>query len=480
MPGLLRRAPRPLLVLLAVAAVEAVAWCIVLPPLQGPDEISHVAYVQRLVEGRELPWQPGGATGARTPPYSTELRTAGAAAGTFELSANPAARPNDTTADEALWDRAQKGFGRAQRADGGFTSALKNPPAYYLYCGLVYAATSPLDLPDQLFLMRLANIPLLLVMLVFTWLLAGELLPRRRALQTLATAVVALQPQLIQLAANVNPDVLLAATSTAGLYLSVVILRRGLSAPRVAGLVALCVLAGFTHGRGLALVVPAVLALALRAWKDRRPDGRPAAAVAGALALGAVASLAALAFVATNGSPSPAHLRRLLSYVWQFYLPPLGFMSPPLGGQDYGIREVMTDRLYGAFAQLEVHLPSSFYDALWAAMGVVAVGALAALVVHRRAVTARWDVVVVLAGAVLGLLGLLHTVAYRSLLNNGADPIIAGRYLLPLAALFGVAVALAVSLIPRRWGAVAGGAVVGALALVQVASLGVTLERFYA
>ena len=113
-------------------------------------------------------------------------------------------------------------------------------------------------------------------------------------------------------------------------------------------------------------------------------------------------------------------------------------------------------------------------------MGVVAVGALAALVVHRRAVAARWDVVVVLAGAVLGLLGLLHTVAYRSLLNNGADPIIAGRYLLPLAALFGVAVALAVSLIPRRWGAVAGGAVVAALALVQVASLGVTLERFYA
>ena len=63
--------------LLAVAAVEAVAWCIVMPPLQGPDEISHVAYVQRLVENREIPWQPGGETGPQTPPYSTELRTAG-------------------------------------------------------------------------------------------------------------------------------------------------------------------------------------------------------------------------------------------------------------------------------------------------------------------------------------------------------------------------------------------------------------------
>jgi 4-amino-4-deoxy-L-arabinose transferase-like glycosyltransferase len=479
-PGLLRRAPRPLLVLLAVAAVEAVAWSIVLPPLQGPDEISHVAYVQRLVESRSIPWQHGGAKDDSKPPYSTELTTGAATAGTFELDGNPAARPNDTAADEALWDQSQEGFGRAQRANGGFRSAMKNPPAYYLYSGLVYTATSPLDLFDQLFLMRLANIPLLLAMVVFTWLLAGELLPRRRALQTLAAAVVALQPQLIQLTANVNPDVLLAATSTAGLYLSVVILQRGLSAPRVAGLVSLCVLAGFTHGRGLALVVPALLALALRLWKDRRPDGRPVAVTAGALALGAVASLAALVFVATNQSPSPTEVRRLFSYVWQFYLPRLGFMSPPLGRQDYGIREVMTERFYGAFAQLEVHFPAGFYDALWVAMGVVAIGAFAALLVHRRAVAARWDVAVVLAGAVVGLLGLLHTVAFRSLLSNEADPIIAGRYLLPVAALFGIAVALAVSLFPRRWGAAAGGAVVATLALVQVAALGITLERFYA
>ncbi len=136
--------------------------------------------------------------------------------------------------------------------------------------------------------------------------------------------------------------------------------------------------------------------------------------------------------MATNQSPTTTEVRRLLSYVWQFYLPRLGFMSPPLGRQDYGIREVMTERFYGAFAQLEVHFPAWVYDALWAAMGVVAVGAFAALVVHRRAVAARWDVAVVLAAAVVGLLGLLHTVAYRSLLNDQADPIIAGP--LPAAA----------------------------------------------
>ena len=68
----------------------------------------------------------------------------------------------------------------------------------------MYAATGPLDLFDQPFVMRLANIPILLAMIVFTWLLAGELLRwAGRALQALATLiVVTLQPQLMQLTAS--------------------------------------------------------------------------------------------------------------------------------------------------------------------------------------------------------------------------------------------------------------------------------------
>ena len=468
--------------LLAVAAVEAVAWCIVLPPLQGPDEISHVAYVQRLVEGRELPWQPGGATGD---PDAAVLDRAedgrGDGRDVRALREPRRAAERHRRRRGAVGPGRARASDRAQRADGGFTSALKNPPAYYLYSGLVYAATSPLDLFDQLFLMRLANIPLLLAMVVFTWLLAGELLPGRRALQTLATAVVALQPQLIQLTANVNPDVLLAATSTAGLYLSVVILQRGLSAPRVAGLVALCVLAGFTHGRGLALVLPAVLALALRLWKDRRPDGRPVAVTAGALALGAVAFLAALVFVATNQSPdddrgpAPVLVRvAVLPPAARVHVAPAGpaGLRDPRGDDRALLRRVRPAR--GAFPAPGSTTRCGPPWASWPS------GRSPRSLVHRRAVAARWDVAVVLAAAVVGLLGLLHTVAYRSLLNDQADPIIAGRYLLPLAALFGIAVALAVSLIPRRWGAAAGGAVVATLALVQVAALGITLERFYA
>ena len=75
--------------------------------------------------------------------------------------------------------------------------------------------------------MRLANVPLLVIVLVFCWLTAGELLGHRRWLQTLATAAVVLQPQLIHMTATINPDVALAAIWCPALWLMVRILRAG-------------------------------------------------------------------------------------------------------------------------------------------------------------------------------------------------------------------------------------------------------------
>ena len=41
-----RRTRLPLLVLLVLAAGLSVCWNVALPPLQGPDEIEHIAYVE--------------------------------------------------------------------------------------------------------------------------------------------------------------------------------------------------------------------------------------------------------------------------------------------------------------------------------------------------------------------------------------------------------------------------------------------------
>ena len=135
--------------------------------------------------------------------------------------------------------------------------------------------------------MRLANLPLLVVVVVFSWLVAGELLGRRRWLQTVATAAVVVQPQLIHLTATVNPDIALAAIWAAALYVMIRLIKAGPSRGRLAWLAALVALSCLTQPRGLALLIPAVAAVALAWRRARRPArcarraSRSALAVAG-------------------------------------------------------------------------------------------------------------------------------------------------------------------------------------------------------
>ena len=252
----LRGVPKPLAVLLAIALIEGIVWCIALPPLQGPDEISHIAYVQAIAETGSIPWHKSEPANPGNP-YSTELRLANLCSGLEGLAQNLSARAPASTVDEGACLMDLEHLPPGDRTDGGFTSADKNPPLYYLYETLPYLAFHHSTFFSRSLAMRLANLPAMLALVLFTWLLAGELLlglPRGPALRVLASVAVALNPQLTMMTATVNPDLLLAAFWTAGLWLSVSIVRHGATRARVVWLAAVCVLAAFTQGRGLPLI----------------------------------------------------------------------------------------------------------------------------------------------------------------------------------------------------------------------------------
>ena len=65
------RPPAALIALLAVVAIVGVAWALVTPAFQAPDENSHFGYVQTLAERFALPGQPD------RPPLSREQVVAG-------------------------------------------------------------------------------------------------------------------------------------------------------------------------------------------------------------------------------------------------------------------------------------------------------------------------------------------------------------------------------------------------------------------
>lgn len=476
-----RRIPRPLLLLQLVAVVQVLAWSVALPPLQGPDETWHAAYAQRVAETGEGPHGTQG-----TFPMSWEHSQLVDHLGLGPTVGVLTALPARSEVDRARWERFEPQLTDADSANGdGPNPVAQNPPLYYAWEALAYLAASPLDAIDRLFVMKLANALLYLATIAFVWLLAGELFPRRRDLQTLATACAVLLPQLAWLSAHINPDTMLVTIWTAFFWLAARMLRRGWSLRRGAGIALLAAAGALTHGRGLALVAPAVVALAIALWRAR-PPLRAVLAAAGVLvaALGAAAAIALVWTDASGGEAYGGEVSRsagavsiagFLSYVWQFYFPRLGFMTTA-PGPDYGFREVFVEGFFGTFASLEVRYPGWIYDALQ--VGWLVAFALLLVLVARR-LRARWPLVATFGAGVLALLALLHRVAYDHLQSGSGDPIIQGRYVLPLAALFAVGVAALAGRLPPRWSRVAAVAVVVVGALLQVAGIGLTFARFY-
>ena len=75
----------------------------------------------------------------------------------------------------------------------------------------------------------------------------------------------------------------------------------------------------------------------------------------------------------------------------------------------------------------------------------------------------------------------LHYVSYRALLSdNGADPLIVGRYLLPMVSLFGLAIAFTLGSLPKRLGPPMAALVLALGVLLSIGGIGITVVRFYA
>jgi hypothetical protein len=468
-----RRLPRPLAALLAIGAILATAWSTVLPALQGPDEGGHYTYTEKIVETGVVPWTVLRPERSGTRSMSSEQSTAGRWAGLEPLRGNISARPFWTEADEELWRRQARSLPAGARADAQFTSSFDNPPLYYLAAAVPYAAGRAGDFFDRFWLMRAMNIPLLVACIGLTWILAGRLLGPRMLPRVVATALVALQPQLTQLGGTITPDVLLTLLVTAGLLVAVGIAQDELTARRALVLAALVVAAGLTQPRGLALAGPATIAVVV-SLQRRLGLGRAALGWSGA-----VGALAAGAVVAAAVGPEPARIREFVSYVWQFYGPRLPFMEPAIGPPDYDVRHVAVDRLWGAFAQLEVLVPPRLATALWLATCVFGAGTLVLAVHRRRALRARWRVWMTVAAAPVATALLVHVVAYRAMLADPGDPVVAGRYVLPVLPVAGVALGALVGALPRELRPAMAGSLVGAFVVLQLTALGLTADRFY-
>lgn len=470
--------PAPLAALLGAVLLLGLAWALLVPPFQAPDEPAHVGYVQSLVEGPGLPGD------ARRPTFSTEQFAAETAANSDQTAANLTARPEWSALAWRRWERLDASSPGPTRSDGGGPNpAASNPPLFYLYDAVPYALADGGDFFARFTLMRLAATLWLLVTVAGAWLLAGEVFARDRLLQLVAASVAGLLPMVTFVSAQVGPDGQLYALWTLALWLGVRLLKRGATPVGAAALLGVSGLAIVTKATSYALLPAALLALAVGVWRLRR-ERADAARVAGAglaallaptLAWILAARLlnhAVAAQVSQGAHGGGTNIRQFLSYLWQYYLPRLPFLQPA-HGPGLPAFHIWIEQGTAAFGWLEVRFPHSVYVVAAGLVAAIGVAALARLVATR----ARVDVAVALflllaAGA---LLAGLHWTDFHS-----ATPFMQGRYIFPLVSIGGLAVALALTWLRGAARQLGAGAVLGLLFLLQLLSLGLVATRFYA
>jgi 4-amino-4-deoxy-L-arabinose transferase-like glycosyltransferase len=500
--------PRELALLLLVVAVFGCAWALMVPPWQAPDEDVHFSYTQTIVERGELPGK--GQMGV-----SSQQRLSMNYLNTDATVLIPGAKQDWSPLSAEAWRRESR---NVSPEDGGAANAASGyPPAYYLYEALPYELSRGSDLITRLYVMRLFSVAWLLVTTTAAWLLAGELFGRNRLLQLITAATIGLWPMLGFMSSSINPDSMLVAFWTLSTWLGVSILRRGVSAPRAIGL-CLCVgVALVTKATALALLPPAAFALGVGLWRARHALSRRqlkwAAAAALAFAIPVLAwvlvargagqpAYGQAAQVTQTGAPTAGGVARvqapqaaspsfLASYLWQFYLPKLPFMSdqrfvfPVIS--HYPAYEVWLASGWASFGWVNVWFPPWVYRIFLAIVLAVAAGAGIAFLrgaralralsrPGRRAAVAIGAFIVLTAGA---LLAGLHWTDFHMLVD-GKPPFIQGRYLLPIGALLAAVVAVAVRSVPARFRLGAAGAVLGGLIAFQVACLGLVAAHFYA
>ncbi len=489
----LRAVPKAAWACALVALANGLAWSLITPPFEVPDENAHYAYVQQIAERGTVPHlvkQEGHLSPAEDGVLGAVLF--------YQIVGE---RPNPAPMSQ-LQQRLVEQVEREElstRGSGDALSATNNPPLYYMLEAVPYALGSSGSVLDRLALMRALSALMGAVTVLLVYLFLRELLPGRPWAWSTGSLVVAFQPLFGFMSGGVNSDDLLYLAAAGVLWALARTFRRGLT-PANGALLGGFLGAGIVTKLTLIGFVPAVAAgVALALWRAWPRTGARSSALRGAAwAIG----LAAAPFIldvalnrfawnrgaipggiggvttATGVPPLKFNFGEELSHIWQLYLPSIGmrdqFSYVPLW-------KTWFKGFFGRFGWLDYKFSYHFYlAALAVSLGTIAL-AVAEIVRRRRAFLRHVAEFAVYALALAGICVEVGVQSYRLMIQSGGfAQFEQARYLLPTLGLYGAIAALAASFGGRRFGPAIGAALVLLAIGHDISAQVITISRYYA
>ncbi|HVR05840.1 MAG TPA: DUF2142 domain-containing protein [Solirubrobacteraceae bacterium] len=477
----LPRVPRSALACALIAFLNAACWSILSPPFEVPDEQAHFAYVQTLAETGALPT-------SNREAFAPAEQIARAGLHFTTIFFRPADRTISTVGEQATLER-DLALPLSRRGSGDAGVAADEPPLYYALETIPYWLAPGGTVLDRLAMMRLLSALMGGIAAFFVFLFVREALPGGpRWAWTVGGLGAALAPLLGMISGAVNPDALCLTISAALFYGLARAFRRGLTPGLGAAVGAAIALGYLTKLNFLGLLPGAGLGLAVLGVRAARSSRRTAClSLLAALGTAAAPGLAyailsphaglpqAEEVVGLAGQAGGRSLVHELEYIWQFYLPRLPGMTAYFPGV-FTTRVLWFDGLVGLYGWLDTTFPNWVYNAALVPAGAIALLLACALLRGRAALRARLAECAVYLAMGAGTLAVVGVADYA---NGVPGEFREPRYLLPLLALWGATLALAARGAGRRWGPVAGTAIVLLLLAHDIFSQLLVVSRYY-
>jgi hypothetical protein len=390
------------LMLAIVGFLSAATWAITTVAFDTPDESEHFAYTESLAErGQALAPNP-----TVRPPYASDEIFALDAVHHFSYIEVGDTRPPWFPQDQKAWQRRVTLQRPARDNGGGFAVATDvHSPLYYAVLVPGYEAGRGGGIFTELFWMRLISALMGAVVVAAAFATIRELIPTRPELAAAGALLIAFQPMFSFIAGGVDNDNGVNAMAALAVYLTVRMLRRGLTWKTGAALGLTVAALPLMKGTGLALY-PAIGLAVLWTVVSRR--SRPVFAGLGAMlasfaSLAVVWALTAASFhrpvlpVPSGTGLGGGQIGGKLAYIWEAFLPRLPFMAPHFASGEWPFSFIYIHRGFGAFGWYAIFFPNWVYHVLIVVLGLVVLLTLAALARRHRLVLERWPETVFLA-----------------------------------------------------------------------------------